>query len=61
MRAQGAEAFERGLREAQTLSGFLLSELRAQADLGTAEGRSALLAAARPHLQRVTAPSYNFV
>jgi len=57
VRAQGAEAFERGLREAQTLSGFLLSELRAQADLGTAEGRSALLAAARPHLQRVTAPA----
>ncbi|KPK04810.1 MAG: hypothetical protein AMJ64_12785 [Betaproteobacteria bacterium SG8_39] len=56
IRAHGAEAFERAVREAQTLSGFLLGELRAQADLGTPEGRSALLAAARPHLQRTEAP-----
>ena len=56
VRAHGAEAFERAVREAQTLSSFLLGELRAQADLGTPEGRSALLAAARPHLQRVEAP-----
>jgi DNA primase len=56
IRAHGAEAFERALREAQTLSGFLLGELRAQADLATPEGRSGLLAAARPHLQRIEAP-----
>ena len=56
IRAHGAEAFERAVREAQTLSSFLLGELRAQADLGTPEGRSALLAAARPHLQRTEAP-----
>jgi DNA primase len=56
IRAHGAEAFERAVREAQTLSGFLLGELRAQADLATPEGRSALLAAARPHLQRTEAP-----
>jgi len=55
VRAQGAEAFEQALREAQTLSRFLLAELRAQFDLGTPEGRSALLAAARPQLQRVAA------
>ncbi|MCG6952272.1 MAG: DNA primase [Betaproteobacteria bacterium] len=57
VRAQGAEAFEQALREAQTLSRFLLAELRAQSDLGTPEGRSALLAAARPQLQRVAAPA----
>ena len=56
VRAHGAEAFERAVREAQTLSSFLLGELRAKADLGTPEGRSALLAAARPHLQRTEAP-----
>jgi len=56
IRAHGAEAFERAVREAQTLSGFLLGELRAQADLATAEGRSALLSAARPYLQRTEAP-----
>ncbi len=56
IRAHGAEAFERAVRQAQTLSSFLLSELRAQADLATPEGRSALLAAARPHLQCTEAP-----
>jgi DNA primase len=56
IRAHGAEAFERAVREAQTLSSFLLGELRAQTDLGSPEGRSALLAAARPHLQRTEAP-----
>ncbi|MEJ2173984.1 MAG: DNA primase [bacterium] len=56
IRAHGAEAFERAVREAQTLSSFLLGELRAQTDLGSPEGRSALLAAARPHLKRTEAP-----
>ena len=56
IRAQGAEAFERAVRQAQTLSSFLLGELRARADLAMPEGRSALLAAARPHLQRTEAP-----
>jgi DNA primase len=57
IRAHGAEAFERAVREAQTLSGFLLAELRAPADLATPEGRSGLLSAARPHLQRTEAPA----
>ena len=57
VRRHGAQAFEQALREAQTLSRFLLAELRAQVDLSTPEGRSALLAAARPHLQRVVAPA----
>jgi DNA primase len=57
IRVRGAEAFERAVREAQTLSGFLLAELRAPADLATPEGRSGLLSAARPHLQRTEAPA----
>jgi DNA primase len=57
VRKHGASAFERWLGEAQTLSGFLLGELRAAVDLATPEGRSRLLVAAKPHLQKVTAPA----
>ncbi|MGE0874930.1 MAG: DNA primase [Burkholderiales bacterium] len=57
VRRYGKEAFEKLAREAQTLSSFLVSELRARFDLATAEGRSALLSAARPHLQKVAAPA----
>src|SRR4029078_7387029 len=39
-RKHGKEDFERLVREAPTLSAFLLAELRAGADLGSAEGRS---------------------
>ena len=56
VRAHGKDALERLLREAQTLSGFLLAELRAQSDLATPEGRSRFLAAAKPHVQRIAAP-----
>jgi DNA primase len=56
VRAHGQEAFERLAREAQTLSGFLLGELRAAADLGTPEGRSSFVVSAKPHLQRIAAP-----
>jgi DNA primase len=56
VRAQGQEAFERLAREAQTLSGFLLGELRGAADLGTPEGRSRFVVSAKPHLQRIAAP-----
>jgi DNA primase len=56
VRAHGQEAFERLAREAQTLSGFLLGELRAAADLGTPEGRSRLVVSAKPHLQKIAAP-----
>ncbi|HUQ26741.1 MAG TPA: DNA primase [Burkholderiales bacterium] len=55
IRKHGKENFERLAREAPTLSEFLLAELRAQADLGSAEGRSGFLAAAKPHVQKVTA------
>jgi DNA primase len=56
VRAHGQEAFERLVREAQTLSGFLLGELRAAADPGTPEGRSRFVVSAKPHLQKIAAP-----
>jgi DNA primase len=55
IRKHGKDAFERLAREAQTLSQFLLGELRSQSDLATAEGRSAFLAAAKPHVQKIAA------
>jgi len=57
IRKHGKDSFERLVREAPTLSEFLLAELRAQADLATAEGRSGFLSAAKPHVQKVAAPS----
>ena len=56
VRSHGKEALERLAREAQTLSGFLLGELRAAADLATAEGRSKFLTTVKPHLQKIAAP-----
>lgn len=56
VRKHGQDAFEKLARDAQTLSGFLLGELRAAADLSTPEGRSKFLTEAKPHLQRITAP-----
>lgn len=56
VRRHGKEAFERLAREAQTLSEFLLGELRAAADLASAEGRSRFLVAAKPHVQCLAAP-----
>ena len=55
VRAHGKEAFERLAREAQTLSEFLLGELRAAADLASPEGRSRFLSAAKPHLRQIAA------
>jgi DNA primase len=57
IRKHGKESFERLVREAPTLSEFLLAELRAQADLATAEGRSGFLSAAKPHVQKIAAPA----
>jgi DNA primase len=57
VRKHGKEDFEKQVREAQTLSEFLLAELRSQSNLATAEGRSQFLAAARPHLQKIAAPA----
>jgi DNA primase len=57
VRKQGKDAFEKLVAGAQTLSEFLLGELRSQSNLATPEGRSQFLAAARPHLQRIVAPA----
>jgi DNA primase len=57
IRKHGKESFERLVRDAQTLSEYLLAELRSQSNLATAEGRSQFLAAAKPHLQKIAAPS----
>jgi len=57
VRAQGRQAFERLIAQAQTLSGFLLGELRAQSDLGAAEGRARFQVTAKPLLQRLAAPA----
>jgi len=56
VRSQGKEAFERRIGQARTLSDHLLGELRVEADLDTAEGRSRFLLRAKPLLGRVAAP-----
>jgi len=55
IRVHGKDAFEQMVREAQTLSAFLIAELQAGLNLGSAEGRSQFVARATPHLQKVTA------
>ncbi len=55
VRKHGKEAFEKLVREAPTLSEFLLAELRSQSNPATPEGRSQFLAAARPHIQKIEA------
>ena len=57
VRKQGKDSFERLVPSAQTLSGFLLGELRATAEFSSAEGRTRFLTEAKPHLQRIAAPS----
>jgi len=57
VRKHGKDGWERKLREAETLSQFLLAQLRAECDLATAEGRSRLISIAKPHVQKVTAPA----
>jgi DNA primase len=57
IRKHGKDAFERLAKEAQLLSEFLLAELRSQSDVRSAEGRSRLLVAAKPHVQKITAAS----
>jgi DNA primase len=57
VRAHGPEGFAEAEGTAMPLSRFLLEHLKGEVDLSTAEGRAALVAAARPHLQRVTAPA----
>ncbi|HET7197796.1 MAG TPA: DNA primase [Burkholderiales bacterium] len=56
VRKHGADEFRRRVREAETLSQFLLAQLRAESDLGTPEGRARFVSMAKPHVQKVTAP-----
>jgi DNA primase len=57
VRKHGAEAFEARVREAETLSQFLLSQLRAEVDLDTPEGRARLISVSKSHIQKITAPA----
>jgi DNA primase len=57
VRKHGAEEFQRRVREAETLSQFLLAQLRAECDLATAEGRARFVSMAKPHVQKITAPA----
>jgi len=56
VRAHGKATFERAVDSATPLSEYLLTELAAQHPPATAEGRAALVAAARPHLMQISAP-----
>ena len=56
IREFGRDDFEALVDGAMPLSRFLVRELMAQADLSSAEGRAGLVSAAKPHLQRITAP-----
>lgn len=49
----GVEEFRKRVMGAQSLSDFLLSELRTQARPSTAEGRARMVALAKPHLARL--------
>jgi DNA primase len=57
VRKYGFEAFEARVREAETLSQFLLSQLRSEADLDTPEGRARLISVSKSHIQKITAPA----
>jgi DNA primase len=57
IREHGQDAFEQLVREAPTLSEFLLAELRAEHDLTKAEGRAGFLAASKPYLEKLAAPA----
>ncbi|MFN0163071.1 MAG: DNA primase [Burkholderiales bacterium] len=56
VREHGRAAFEALEREALPLSRVLIDQLREEADLGSAEGRAALVSAAKPQLLRIAAP-----
>jgi DNA primase len=55
VREFGREGFEAKLAEAEPLSAFLLRELKGRVDLATLEGRSRLIAEAKPLVKRLAA------
>ena len=56
IRRHGKEQFETLIHSAETLSQFLLSELRSGSNLETGEGRSRFVSVAQPYIQKITAP-----
>ena len=55
VRKNGRERFEHVIGQAQTLSQFLIGELRAQFDLTTPEGRAGFIVASKVHLAKLGA------
>ncbi|HYC44999.1 MAG TPA: DNA primase [Burkholderiales bacterium] len=53
VRSRGKDVFERLLNTATPLSRYLMDELTGQVDLSSAEGRAALIHAAKPHLAQL--------
>ena len=58
VRSRGADAFRDLLSRATPLSDFFIEGLREQVDIGSADGRSKVVALARPLLERVHARVY---
>ena len=56
IRQYGREAFVELEQGAMPMSRFLIEHLKVDVDLDTVEGRAGLVSAAKPHLQRVSAP-----
>lgn len=61
IREFGAESFEQLMHDSLPLSGYMLRELSALVDLRTQEGRSNLLAHAKPLLMVITAPTMSLL
>ncbi|UCD67326.1 MAG: DNA primase [Betaproteobacteria bacterium] len=61
VRAQGKDAFEALLAKAQPLSEFMIHELAARVDMGSAEGRAKFLQDAKPLLVEIKAPMLSLV
>jgi DNA primase len=57
IRAHGKDGFEAQVRSADTLSQFFLARIRSETDLAGPEGGAKLISAAKPYLQKVTAPA----
>ena len=57
VRERGFDAFEGEVKQSQPLSAFLLATLTARVDLSTLEGRSRLIADAKPLVKRIAAPA----
>ncbi|HZM34661.1 MAG TPA: DNA primase [Burkholderiales bacterium] len=55
VRRHGKDPFEAQIRQAETLSQFLMAQLRAECDLSNAEGRARLVSLARDQLEKAPA------